>query len=383
MATTKRDYYEILGVERGVSEAAVKQAYRKLVMEHHPDRVPQEKKKEAEERFKEISEAYAVLSDTQKRQRYDQFGHAGIDAQYSQEDIFRNADFSSIFEDLGIGGSIFGELFGDAFGASGRGGRRRSGRGSDLEMRVGITLEQAYSGVEKELEIPRLETCGVCHGHGTEKGKEPSRCDRCGGTGQQRISQGFFVLATTCGVCGGTGHVIKHPCPECRGQGRVQRTRKLTVKIPSGVDTGSRLRLHGEGEGGARGGSRGDLYVAIVVQDHETFSRHGDDLLCELPVSFPTAALGGEVEVATMNSAVEMKIPAGTSPGQIFRLRGKGMPRLGSGGHGDLLVRATISVPEKVTPQQRELLKQLEVTLGDGRKQRARSFADKVKEVFR
>lgn len=385
--TTKRDYYEILGVERGASEAAIKQAYRRLVMQHHPDRVPPEKKPAAEEQFKEISEAYAVLSDSQKRAVYDQYGHAGFDQRYSTEDIFRGADFSSIFGDLGLGGSIFEDLFGafGGFGAGGRGpGRRRSGRGADLELRVTISLEEAYRGVEREVEIPRLESCGACHGHGTEKGKEPSRCERCGGAGQLRVSRGFFVLATTCGTCGGTGHVIKHPCPECRGQGRLERTRRLKVKIPPGVDTGSRLRLSGEGEGGVRGGGRGDLYVTIIVAEHEMFSRHGDDLLYEAAISFPTATLGGEVEVPTLNGPVEMKIPTGTPPGRIFRLRGKGMPRLGGGGRGDQLVRVTISVPERLTPQQRELLKQLDATLGNGRQaSRARSFTEKVKEVFR
>jgi molecular chaperone DnaJ len=234
------------------------------------------------------------------------------------------------------------------------------------------------------VEIPRLESCAACHGHGTEKGKEPSRCERCGGAGQIRVSQGFFVMATTCGTCGGTGHVIKHPCPECRGRGRLERTRRLKVKFPPGVDTGSRLRLSGEGEGGVRGGGRGDLYVAIVVQDHALYGRHGDDLLCEVPVSFPTAVLGGEIEVPTLSGSVEMKIPAGTPPGRIFRLRGKGMPRLEGGGHGDQLVRVTVSVPEKVTPQQRELLKQFEATLSNGRQgAHARSFTEKVREAFR
>jgi len=355
---TKRDYYEILGVERNASVDVIKKAYRALAMKHHPDRVPAEHKKDAEEKFKELSEAYAVLSDPQKRQVYDQYGHAGFDQRYSTEDIFRGADFASIFEDLGFGGggSIFEQLFGGAFDLFGGGGTRRSGRGADLGYELEIAFEEAAKGLTKTVMIPRREVCADCRGEGGER----ISCSTCRGAGQIRQSAGFMVIARTCHACGGRGSSLKKACPHCRGEGRVAVERKIHVKIPAGIEDGMRLRLAGEGEGGTRG--RGDLYVLIRVAPHPVFQREGSHLIVEYPVHLPQVALGAEVEVPSLNGRVSMKIPAGTQSGTVFRIRGKGLPDVHGGRVGDLLVRVVVQTPTRLTGRQRQLLEELTKT---------------------
>ncbi|MFH1641212.1 MAG: molecular chaperone DnaJ, partial [Candidatus Omnitrophota bacterium] len=340
MMSTKRDYYEILGVKKSASLDEIKKAYRELALRYHPDRVPHEQKKEAEEKFKDISEAYAVLSDSQKRGLYDQYGHAGIDQKYAYEDIFKGADFNSVFEgmgEFGFGSSILDEVFGDLgfdiFG--GRSGQRsRSGRkGRDLQVAINIDLEEAAFGAEKTINLPRYETCGVCSGTGAKPGTKKITCSQCRGQGRVVVSSGFFQMAQTCPRCRGEGSVIQTPCSECRGEGRTKVTRKIKVKVPPGVDTGSNLRVRGEGEAGTVG--RGDLYVVIEVRTHSVFERHDNDLLTEVNISLPKAILGGEVEVPTLNSRVKMRIPAGTQSGKIFRLKGKGITDVHGRGIGD------------------------------------------------
>lgn len=380
MATTQRDYYEILGVARGASADEIKQAYRKLAMKHHPDRVPPEEKKQAEEKFKELSEAYAVLSDAQKRQVYDQYGHAGFDQRYSTEDIFRGADFSSIFEDLGIGGGIFEEVLGSLFGMPGGGprGRRRATRGRDLGLAIEVTLEEAATGVEKTITVPRREACSTCRGEGAEPGKGRTTCSRCHGRGQVAFSQGFFTFAQTCPQCHGQGSVIAHPCRACHGQGAVDVRRTLQVKVPKGIRDGAQLRLAGEGEGGV--GGRGDLYLEVHVKSHEVFERVEDDVICEASITFPQAALGDEVTVRTLHDgSVTMKVPPGTQGGQVFRLKGKGLPHLNGGGSGDQHVRVVVTVPTSLTPKQRELLREFEASGASG----AEPLFHKVKRAFR
>jgi len=381
----KRDYYEILGVNKSASLGEIKKAYRSLALRHHPDRVPAEKKKEAEEQFKEISEAYAVLSDSQKRALYDQYGHAGIDQKYTYEDIFKGADFSSIFEglsDFGFGGGLFDEIFEDLgfniFGGRGS-GARRSRRGRDVRIEVDITLEEAATGVEKKISIPRYETCSACSGSGAKPGTKRSTCPMCKGSGQVAISSGFFRMVQTCSRCRGVGSVVNQPCLDCRGQGRVKVTHKLKIKIPAGVDDNSSLRIRGEGESGMS--SKGDLYVLIGVKPHSIFKREGNDLYTEGSISFAKAALGGEVEIPTLNGKVKMKIPAGTQSGKVFRIRGKGMPDLHGYGRGDELVRIRIKVPTSLTQQQKRLLEEFAKISGEDIS--SSSFAEKIKQAFR
>jgi len=353
MPVTKRDYYEILGVGKSASVDEVKGAYRKLALKHHPDRVPAEQKKEAEEKFKEISEAYAVLSDKEKRAVYDQYGHTpGFDQRYSTEDIFRNADFSSIFGDLGAGGAIFEDLLGGLFGLGGGSARQRSGRGSDLEYELELTFEEAAKGVEKTIVVPRRELCTECHGQGGDR----AACSYCHGTGQIRQSTGFMVIARTCPKCQGLGGTVTKACSRCRGQGRVEVERKIQVKVPAGIEHGMRLRVSGEGEGGLR--ARGDLYVLVLVRPHPAFQRDGAHLLLDYPVNFAQAALGAEVQVPTLNGRVQMKVPAGTQSGTVFRVRGKGLPDLRAGRAGDLLVRVVVETPMHLTGRQRQLLEE-------------------------
>ena len=388
MPTTKRDYYEILGVPKTASVEDIKKAYRTLALKYHPDRVPAEQKKEAEEKFKELSEAYAVLSDPQKRSVYDQYGHTGFDQRYSTEDIFRGADFSSIFQDLGFGGSIFEDLFGgfDVFG--GRGSSRRGSRGADLELELRLTFEEAARGLTKTVTVPRREVCADCRGEGGER----TTCSTCHGTGQLRQSAGFMVIARTCHRCGGEGSTVKKACPACRGTGRVSVERKLQVKVPPGVESGMRLRLAGEGEAGTRpgpqfarsgAGGRGDLYVHLTVSPHPVFQREGPHLLLEYPVNIMQASLGAEVEVPTMNGRVSMKIPAGTQSGTVFRVRGKGLPDIHDGRTGDLLVRVNVVTPTNLTGAQRRQLEELGRTLGDEAHPSRRSFLAKVRELLR
>lgn len=385
--TTKRDYYEILGIQKGASADEIKRSYRNLALKYHPDRVPPDKKKEAEDKFKEISEAYAVLSDPQKRTQYDQFGHAGIDSRYSSEDIFRGADFSSIFEDLGVGGSIFEDIF-DGLGIFGggfsRGGRREGPRqGRSLEFEIEISFEEAAFGTKKNLSIPRNETCTVCKGEGTKPGTKKTSCPTCKGKGQILQSTGFFSIRQTCSSCRGEGKIIKNPCTRCGGTGMYRATKNIEVTVPAGVDTGSRLRIQGEGEAGQKGGPRGDLYIYIHVKDHPIFERHGYDIICNVPISFPLAALGGEIEIPTLNGNVVMKIPEGTQSGKVFRLAGKGIKRLRGYGTGDELVRVSIETPTRLNSEQKRILKEFAASCNDKVNPLSKSFMDSVKNLFR
>lgn len=383
--SAKRDYYEILGVSKSASVDEIKKTYRTLALKFHPDRVPQEQKKEAEEKFKEISEAYAVLSDTQKRGVYDQYGHAGVDQKYAYEDIFKGADFSSIFEGGGGGGGgVFEDLFSDlGFDIFGGGSRQRSGRGRsrgrDLEITVEITLEEAANGIEKSITVPRYEVCPVCSGSGAKPGTRKTTCSQCRGSGRVVVSSGFFQLAQTCPRCHGQGEIIQTPCPECRGEGRRRETHNLKVKIPAGVDTGSNLRVRGEGEAGTAG--RGDLYVVIEVRPHSVFQRHGNDILTEINISLSKAILGAEVEVATLSGKVEMKIPPGTQSGKVFRLREKGIPDVHDRGIGDELVRVLVDIPARLTAEQRKIME--DFARASGEPVNKESFSDKFKKGFK
>lgn len=380
---SKRDYYETLGLSRGATTDEIKKKYRALAMKHHPDRVPPEQKKEAEEKFKEISEAYAVLSDPEKRKMYDQYGHSGIDQKYSYEDIFKGADFSSIFGNMG-GGSIFEEIFGgmgfDIFGGGGKGrGSARSKRGRDLEIAVRITLEEAATGVEKTITVPRYELCGTCSGTGAKPGTKKTTCTQCRGSGRVVVSSGYFQLAQTCPKCRGQGEFIQTPCTECRGDGRMRKTSNIKVKIPAGVYTNSQLRVRGEGESGTAG--RGDLYVIIEVTPHSVFERQDNDLLTQINVSVSKAILGATVEVPTLTGKASMKIPAGTQSGRIFRLKGKGIPDVHGRGIGDELVRVVVDIPEQLTSEQRRAIEEFARLSGEDLSKE--SFTDKLKKTFR
>ncbi len=362
--STTRDYYEILGLSKDATESEIKKAYRKLAMQYHPDK---NKDDDAEEKFKEISEAYAVLSDTEKREQYDRFGHAGIDGRYSQEDIFRNADFGG-FGDLGdIFGSIFG---GGGFGGFG-GGQRRQGpsRGSDLRYDLTVTLEQAATGVDTTINIPRAENCESCGGTGAKSGTSPHTCSTCHGSGQVTQARntpfGRFMSTSTCNTCHGRGQIIETPCPACKGTGKIKKVRKISVKVPKGADNGIRLKIRGEGEEGSPGAPSGDLYVVIHVEPHDKFQRVGNDILYEQLISFSMAALGGDVMVPTLHGKVKMNIKAGTQTHSILRLKGKGMPHLHGHSHGDQLVKIIVRTPTKLSGDQKELLKKFQ-KLEDG-----------------
>ncbi|RMG55617.1 MAG: molecular chaperone DnaJ [Gammaproteobacteria bacterium] len=368
-----RDYYEILGVERTVTEAELKKAYRRLAMKYHPDRNPDDKV--AEERFKEVKEAYEVLSDPQKRAAYDQFGHAGVQGGPAGGGAGAGAGFSDIFEDI----------FGDIFGTGGARGGQRAQRGSDLQYNLQITLEEAVAGTEVEIRVPTLTTCDACGGSGVEGGGQPETCPTCQGIGQVRMQQGFFSVQQTCPNCRGRGRIITNPCHKCHGEGRVEQRKTLKVKIPPGVDTGDRIRLSGEGEAGANGGPSGDLYVFIQVKPHEIFTRDGANLLCEVPISFPTAALGGELEVPTLDGKVMLKIPPGTQTGKLFRLRGKGVRPARGGMQGDLICRVTVETPVNLTREQKELLEKLDQSMRAGGKKHSpqqHGWLDGVKKFF-
>lgn len=377
---SKRDYYEVLGIGRDATEQQIKSAYRKLALKFHPDRNPGDKK--AEEAFKEAAEAYAIVSDPEKRTLYDRFGHAGVSgAAAGGFDPNAFAGFEDIFGNLG---DLFG--FGDMFG-----GRRRRGgpqRGADLRYDLEISFEESYTGTETPIQIPREETCETCTGTGAAPGTSPEVCGHCRGTGQQRFQQGFLTVARPCPTCRGTGKTISKPCPACRGAGRVGRERKITAKIPAGIATGQRLRIYGEGEHGTAGGPAGDLYVVVHVQEHPFFHREGDDLYCEMPIPFPTLALGGEIQVPTLAGEEDVKVAAGTQAGTRFKLRGKGMPNVSGRGHGDLYAIAKVAVPKRLTKEQKHLLEELAKTMpaekietGAG-ENGDKPFFEKVKDIF-
>ena len=349
----KRDYYEVLGVERGASESDVKKAYRRLAMKYHPDRNPDDA--DAEDRFKEATEAYQVLTDDEKRQRYDQFGHAGVDG--AAGGGFDAGGFGDI-------GDIFGEVFGDIFGnGAGRGRSSRTRRGADLRYTLGLTLEQAVGGDTVEIQPRVLATCEECDGTGAAPGTSPTTCPDCSGRGQIRVSQGFFSLQQTCPRCRGTGRVILDPCRACGGRGRVERRKTLSVKVPAGVDTGDRIRLSGEGEAGMNGAPPGDLYVEVEVAEHNIFSRDGTHLYCDVPLKFADATLGGEIDVPTLDGRVKLKVPAETQTGKLFRLRGRGVPAVRGGPTGDLLCRVVIETPVRLSDKQKELLREFSDSL--------------------
>ena len=392
MANSKRDYYEVLGLQRNATADDIKKAYRNLALKYHPDRVPAEKKKEAEEKFKEVSEAYEVLIDDKKRANYDQYGHAGVEGSFGKngfqwqdfhhfddvKDIFGEFDLGDLFRGFGVNADIFGGEYG-----GGRGSRRGGQRGHDLEFRMPITFDDAVFGTEKSITIPRYETCQECGGTGAKAGSKTERCSSCGGRGQVSGSSGFFNVIRTCPSCGGQGQVIKTPCPACGGRGRSKIKRTIKVKIPAGVDTGSRLRIHGEGEAGERGGGHGDLYVVLEVEPHELFERHGSDIFCEVPTSFVTATLGGEVEVPTMEGKIKMKVPAGTQSGKIFRLRGKGIVDVHGYGRGDQLVKVQVEVPTDLTADQKKALKEFGRVTGEDAGPLHRKFMEKMARLFR
>src|SRR5579863_6707745 len=374
---SKRDYYKVLDVPRTSTEAQIKQAYRRLAMKYHPDRNPNDR--EAEERFKEAKEASEVLTDAHKRAVYDQHGHAGLEA------ATRGGGGRGPFGAGDAFSDIFGDVFGDIFGAARRGGRSQVFRGADLRYELELSLDQAVFGTTSEIEVTKLAECETCHGSGAAKGSTPSTCESCGGAGQVRISQGFFQLQQTCPRCRGTGTIVRNPCDTCLGQGRIRRTRKLSVKVPAGVDTGDRVRLSGEGEGGRNGGPPGDLYVEIHVREHPIFERDGEHLSCEVPISFATAALGGTVDVPTLDGDVTLKVPPETQSGRIFRLRDKGVKPVRGGSRGDLFCRLVVETPVHLSAEQRELVRKLDDALRkDSRRHapREQGFFEGVKRFF-
>lgn len=369
---SKRDYYEVLGVDRDTSEKELKKAYRRVAMKFHPDRNPDDK--EAEEKFKEASEAYEILSDANKRAAYDQFGHAGVDP--SQGGMGGGAGGFGNFSD------IFGDVFGDIFGGGGH-GRGGPSRGADLRYTLDLSLEEAVKGTSVKIRVPTLVSCDVCHGSGAKAGTKPVTCTTCGGVGQVRMQQGFFSVQQTCPNCRGKGTIISDPCDNCHGQGRIEETKTLSVKVPPGVDTGDRIRLSGEGEAGADGGPAGDLYVQVSVREHDIFQRDGKNLYCEVPISFVDAALGGELEVPTLDGRVKLKVPAETQTGKLFRLRGKGVSPVRGGAPGDLLCRVAVETPVNLTGKQKELLEEFAASMkGDKHSPRQSSWFEGMKNFF-
>ncbi len=371
----KRDFYEILGVAKNSSEDEIKKAYRKLAMKYHPDRNPDSK--EAEEKFKEVKEAYEMLTNPEKREAYDRYGHAGVDP-----------NMGGMGGGGGFGG--FGDAFGDIFGDIFGGGRSRSSgpqvyRGADLRYNLEITLEQAAHGFDTTIRVPSWDKCDTCHGSGAKPGTQPVTCSTCGGHGQVRMQQGFFSIQQTCPKCHGTGKIIPEPCPSCSGAGRIKRNKTLEVKIPVGIDNGMRIRSTGNGEPGTNGGPPGDLYVEIHIKPHPVFQREGDDLHCEMPISFAKAALGGEIEVPTLDGKVTFTIPDGTQSGKTFRLKGKGIKGVRSGYPGDLFCHVAVETPVKLTDKQKELLREFERSTTEGgakHSPQTKSFMDKVKDFF-
>jgi len=372
----KRDYYEVLGINRDASDEDIKKAYRKLAMKWHPDRNPDNPK--AEEHFKEAKQAYEILSDAQKRGAYDQFGHAGVDPSAAAAGAGAGAGFGGGF------GDIFGDIFGEIFGG-GRAGRSTVFRGADLRYNLEIALEQAAKGFETKIRIPTMAECATCHGSGAKPGTQPQTCGTCRGAGQVRVSQGPFSIAQTCPRCHGSGKVVAHPCASCGGAGRVKHQKTLQVRIPAGVDEGDRVRLSGEGEPGVGGGPPGDLYVQVHIKPHPVFQRDHDDLHCEMPVSFATAALGDDIEIPTLDGSARIRVPAETQSGKAFRLRGKGIRGVRSHAPGDLFCHVVVETPVSLTPRQRELLQEFETIsqrAPERHNPRAKGWFDKVKEFF-
>ena len=373
---SKRDYYEVLGVNRDVDDADLKKAYRKLAMKFHPDRNPGDK--ESEEKFKEVKEAYEILSEADKRAAYDQYGHAGVDPSMGAG---RGAQGFDGFADA------FSDIFGDIFGGGGAraGGRSNVYRGADLRYNLEISLEEAARGAEKTIRIPTQENCDTCGGSGAKPGSEAKPCPTCGGAGQVRMQQGFFSIQQTCPKCHGSGIYIPDPCSSCHGTGRVKKQKTLEVKIPAGIDDGMRLRHGGHGEPGINGGPAGDLYVEIHIRPHSVFQRNGDDLHCEMPISFVTAALGGEIEIPTLDGMARIKIPTETQTGKVFRLRGKGIQNVRTHAHGDLMCHVVVETPVKLTDRQKELLEEFNTIAmenEDKHNPKAKSWMDKVKDFF-
>jgi len=370
----QRDYYEVLGVAKGASEPELKKAYRRLAMKYHPDRNPDDEA--ASEKFKEAKEAFEILKNPEKRAAYDQFGHAGVSNQPGGGGFGGGADIND----------IFGDVFGDIFGGGRRGGGQRVYRGDDLQYNMEISLEEAVAGTSTEINIPSQVACEACDGSGSKRGTTPSTCSTCHGVGQVRMQQGFFSVQQTCPACRGKGKVITEPCPKCRGQGRTQKEKKLSVKIPAGVDSGDKIRLSGEGEASENGGPAGDLYVAIMVKPHKIFQRDGADLLCTVPINFATAAIGGELEVPTLNGRVKLKIPAGTQTEKTFRLRGKGVKPVRGGPVGDLLTKVRIETPVNLSGDQKDLLQKFHDTISGSNAKKhspqAQSWLDGVKKFF-
>jgi len=371
---SKRDYYTVLGLPRDASEEDIKKSYRKLAMKHHPDRNPDDKS--AEDKFKEAKEAYEVLCDARKRAAYDQFGHAGVDP---------SAGGRGGPEGFGGFADAFGDIFGEIFG-QGRGGRGNGVyRGADLRYNLELSLEEAAKGTEVKIRIPTMEECGTCHGNGAKPGTQPKQCPTCNGRGEVRVSQGFFSIQQTCPQCHGTGKVVPEPCPTCNGAGRLKKHKTLSVKIPAGVDQDDRIRLSGEGEAGLNGGPTGDLYVVVNLRPHPMFTREGADLHCEMPISFGTAALGGELEIPTLDGHATIKVPPETQSGQVFRLKNKGIRPVRGSVQGDLYCHVVVETPVKLTARQKELLREFE-SINDqdpgAHSPRAKSFFDKVKDFF-
>ncbi|MEN4768801.1 molecular chaperone DnaJ [Duffyella gerundensis] len=372
----KKDYYEILGVPKSAEEREIKKAYKRLAMKFHPDR--NQGDKDAEGKFKEVKEAYEILTDAQKRAAYDQYGHAAFEQG-------GGGGYGGGFG--GGGGADFSDIFGDVFGDIFGGGRRqRASRGADLRYNMELTLEEAVRGVTKEIRIPTLEECDICHGSGAKAGTQPQTCPTCHGAGQVQMRQGFFTVQQACPTCHGRGSVIKDPCNACHGHGRVEKSKTLSVKIPAGVDTGDRIRLNGEGEAGEQGAPAGDLYVQVAVKKHPIFEREENNLYCEVPINFAMAALGGEIEVPTLDGRVKLKVPAETQTGKLFRMRGKGVKSVRGGNQGDLLCRVVVETPVSLNEKQKSLLRELEESFGGaaGEKNspRSKSFLDGVKKFF-
>src|SRR5210317_882539 len=372
---SKRDYYEVLGVSKSTDEKDIKKAYRRVAMKYHPDRNPDDP--DADSKFKEATEAYDILMDEEKRAAYDRFGHAGVDPSMGGgAGGFGGGNFSDIF------GDVFGDIFGGGGGGRGRGGPQR---GSDLRYTLDISLEDAVKGTTAEIRVPTLSACETCDGSGAKKGSKPTTCGTCGGAGQVRMQQGFFQVQQTCPTCRGRGQTITDPCNACHGQGRVEKSKTLSVKVPPGVDTGDRIRLSGEGEAGPEGVPPGDLFVQMSVKQHPIFERDGKNLYCEVPITFVAAALGGELEVPTLDGRVNLKIPAETQTGKLFRLRGKGVKPVRGGSVGDLLCRAVVETPVNLNKEQKALLEQFQTTLGKtghAQSPRQTSWFEGVKSFF-